>query len=120
MFLSTTTAPSYRRATTASFDRFIDGVLKSKSAPSVEQDEKSYKLQIDIPGVARDQLTISIEGQVVRIKTSEQAKRNYSFGYELPEEIDATSSAAKLEDGVLTLTLSKKTPVTQATTLTVQ
>jgi len=41
MFLSTTTAPSYRRATTASFDRFIDGVLKSKSAPSVEQDDKS-------------------------------------------------------------------------------
>ena len=82
MFLSTIAPPSYRRANTASFDRFIDGVLNSNSTPSVEQDEKSYKLQIDVPGVSRDQLNISIEGQVVRIKTTEQAKRNYSGGYE--------------------------------------
>jgi len=117
MFLSPVSAPSYRRASTASFDRFIDGVLKTKNTPSVEQDERSYKLQIDVPGVPRDQLNISIEGQVVRIKTSEQAKRHYSGGYELPEEIDASSSTAKLEDGVLYLTLTKKVPVSRATTL---
>ncbi len=117
MFLSTIAPPSYRRANTASFDRFIEGVLKTSSAPTIEQDEKSYKLQIDVPGVSRDQLNISIEGQVVRIKTTEQAKRNYSGGYELPEEIDAALSSAKLEDGVLYLTLTKKVPVSQATTL---
>jgi len=117
MFLSTIASPSYRRGSTASFDRFIDSVMKSQSVPSIEQDEKSYKLQIDVPGVPREQLNISIEGQVVRIKTTEQAKRNYSVGYELPEEIDPSSSIAKLEDGVLYLTLTKKTPVNQATTL---
>ena len=117
MFLSPIPTPSYRRANTASFDRFIDGVLKSKNIPTVEQDENSYKIQIDVPGVPREQLIISIEGQVVRIKTTEQAKRNYSGGYELPEEIDASASSAKLEDGVLYLTLIKKTPVSQATTL---
>jgi len=117
MFLSPIASPAYLRGNTASFDRFIEGVLNSKTTPSIEQDEKCYKLQIDLPGVPRNQLTISIEGQIVRIKTTEEAKRKYSVGYELPEEIDATSSIAKLEDGVLYLTLTKKIPLNLATTL---
>jgi hypothetical protein len=39
--------------------------------------------------------------------------------YELPQDIDASSSVAKLENGVLTLTLAKKQPVDTTTRLTI-
>lgn len=119
MFLTPISAPTYRRHSTLPFERFIDGVLRSHNAPTVEQDEVSYKIQIDAPGVSRDQLSITIESNIVRFKTLEQAKRSYSGAYELAQEIDASSSSAKLEDGVLYLTLTKKVPVSNATTLTV-
>ena len=52
--------------------------------------------------MAREQLTIGIEGQVVRIETQADAARQYKAAYELPQDIDAAASAAKLENGVLT------------------
>lgn len=115
---STATAP-YRRGSTVTFDRFIDGVLRSQSTPAMDQDAHSFKLQIDLPGVSREELSVDIEDNVVRIKTLEQAKRSYSVGYELPQEIDASVSLAKLENGVLYLTLAKKVPLSRATSLSI-
>ena len=43
-----------------------------------------------------------------------EAKRQYKAAYELPQEIDVEATAAKLENGVLTLTLAKKQPVSNA------
>ena len=48
---------------------------------------------------------------MVRVKTVADAPRQYQAAYELPAEIDAEATAAKLENGVLTLTLAKKKPV---------
>ena len=67
-----------------------------------------------MPGVAREDLTIGIEGAVVRIETKAEAKRQFKAAYELPQDIDADASSAKLENGVLTLTLGKKVPVSNA------
>jgi HSP20 family protein len=50
----------------------------------------------------------------VRIDTRAEAKRAFKAAYELPQDIDADTSAAKLENGVLTLTLAKKAPVSNA------
>jgi HSP20 family molecular chaperone IbpA len=119
MFISATSTPTYPRGNLVSFERFIDGVLKTPQKPKLEQDSTQYRLEIDLPGVSKEHLNISIEGNVVRFKTTDQAKRSYSEGYELPEEIDPTSSKAKLEDGVLYLTLIKKLPINKATSLPV-
>jgi HSP20 family molecular chaperone IbpA len=83
------------------------------------QNESSFTLSLDLPGIAKDQLTISIEGPVVRLQTKEGAARQYRAAYELPQDIDATLSEAKLENGVLTLTLAKKVPVSNATELNI-
>jgi hypothetical protein len=56
---------------------------------------------------------------VVRIETRADAKRQYKAAYELPQEIDVTASAAKLENGVLTLTLAKQVPVSTVTQLNI-
>lgn len=90
-----------------------------RPACSIEQDEKFYTLSFDMPGLAKDQVNIDIEGNVVRIKSLEGAPRQYQSAYELPQDIDLASSEAKLENGVLTLKLGKQVPTVRSTRLTV-
>jgi HSP20 family molecular chaperone IbpA len=73
-----------------------------------------------MPGIAKDQVVISIEGAVVRISSKEGAARRYNAAYELPQDIDTAQSEAKLENGVLTLKLVKKIPVSNASELSIQ
>ena len=125
-------APVIRRAAYAqaprsadvALQRFLMGTLAeptSRSAGcSVTQDEKSTTLQLDVPGLAREQLSISIEGNVVRLQSVEGAPRQVQRAWELAADIDAAQSSAKLENGVLTLTLAKVAPVSKATTLSIQ
>jgi len=105
-----------------SFERFLNEAFVSPSlvGVKVEQDDNSWTVTRDLPGVAREQLAVNIEGAVVRIETTAEAKRTFKAAYELPEEIDAEASSAKLENGVLTLTLGKKKPVSNARTIEVK
>jgi HSP20 family protein len=86
---------------------------------SLEQDDKSYTLVFDVPGVSREQLVVGIEGNTVRLSSAEGSPRQYRFACELPQDIDATQSAAKLENGVLTLKLAKVIPVSRVTELAI-
>jgi HSP20 family protein len=98
-------APSFRSFDT-SFERFFNTL-----GFDVKQDDKSWTLSLDLPGVTRSDLDISIEGAIVRLGTKAEAQRQYKAAYELPEEIDADATSARLENGVLTLALAKKQPV---------
>jgi HSP20 family protein len=93
-----------------SFDRSFERFVNSLGFEAKE-DEKAWTITLDMPGVAREDLAITIEGAIVRIETKAEAKRQYKAAYELPEEIDADATNAKLENGVLTLALAKKQPV---------
>jgi HSP20 family protein len=114
-------APS-RQSFDRSFERFLNDSFFSdrRSGASVEQDDKAWTITLDVPGIAREQLSINIEGTIVRIETTAEAKRQYKAAYETPQDIDADASNAKLENGVLTLTLVKKVPVSNARTITIQ
>ena len=105
-----------------SLERFLSDTRSetSQSATRYQQDETAFHLKLDMPGIAREQLAISIEGAVVRINSREGAERQYRAAYELPQDIDAALSEAKLENGVLNLKLTKKVPVSNATEITVQ
>ena len=111
-----------RRPSLQSFERFLDEVRRTpaQAGQSVQQDEKAYTLRFDMPGISREQLQIQIEDAVVRIETVADAPRQYRGAYEMPQAIDAASSTATLEHGVLTLHLVKLQPVSRAVTLTVQ
>lgn len=86
---------------------------------TIEQDEQSFTLSFDVPGVSREQLVVGIEGNVARLSSAEGSPRQYRFACELPQDIDATQSAAKLENGVLTLKLTKVVPVSRVTELVI-
>lgn len=125
MFFATTAPASFRRQVYSpagrSLERFLAEaqlVSRQKSC-AVAQDDKSYTLTFDVPGIAKDQLNIGIEGSIVRIETKEGAPRQYKQAYELPQDIDAASSEARLENGVLTLKLGKQVPASRVTQLTI-
>ncbi len=123
MFFATTAPSALRRQFQSpvgrSLERFLEEtqVASRQKSCAVAQDEKSFTLTFDVPGIAKDQLNIGIEGSIVRIETGEGAPRHYKSAYELPQEIDVGSSEAKLENGVLTLKLGKHVPVNRVTTL---
>lgn len=129
MFFATAAHPLARRYAYThagrGLDRFLQEAVRTEARPScnasasVPQDDTAYTLSLDVPGVAKDQLSIAIEGTVVRIHSKEGAPRRYQAAYEFPQEIDTATSEAKLEHGVLTLKLAKKQPVNTATELTV-
>jgi len=102
-------------------ERYLDDVRQGALQPqsSYTQDETSFTLSLDMPGIAKDQLSIAIEGSIVRISSKEGAARNYRAAYELPQELDTALSEAKLENGVLTLKLAKKVPVKNVTELVI-
>ena len=94
------TARFVPRSYDRSFERFVSGAIAAgtQRTVDVEQDEKTWTLTLDVPGLAREDLSIGIEGTVVRIESK-------------PE--------AKLENGVLTLKLGKLAPVSNVHQLTI-
>ncbi len=120
------TAPALTRSQTyspagRSLERFLSEALQNGRSPAVgvEQDDKSVTLTFDVPGISREHLSIGIEGNVVRIESREGAGRRYKAAYELASDIDAATSEAKLENGVLTLKLAKHVPVSKVTQLAI-
>ena len=114
-------SPAFR-AFDRSFERFVNDALAANTSRStqVAEDDKAWTLSLDVPGLAREDLTITLDGAVVRVESKADAKRQYKAAYELPNDVDAGASTAKLEHGVLTLTLAKLVPVSTARTLTIE
>ncbi len=109
----------FNRSFDRAFSRFLDEAAPATGQTAAQADDKFIELTFDIPGVSREQLSIGIEGNVVRIETLAEAKRQYKAAYELAQDIDAAQSEAKLENGVLTLKLVKVQPQDRSVKLTV-
>jgi HSP20 family protein len=89
----------------------------------VAENEKSYQLAIELPGIPKDSIQVSVYENTVTV-TGEAAApqeqdghnwllRERSYGkltrnIQLPEAVDDSASEAKYVDGVLYLTLQKK------------
>ena len=79
-----------------------------------------------MPGVAKDHVKVSIDGRVVKVEARAEASAEKKDGdhivyrerslsqfarsFKLPVELDQAASSAKLDNGVLTLTLAKRVP----------
>ena len=121
------------------FRGFFRPVRSEREAVSIKLDvtekDNSYIVRAEIPGVAKDDIQVSIEGNQVTIgaevkrDTEKQdgervlhSERYYGSAFRsftLPAELDETASAAKYENGVLELTLAKK-PVVAGRKLAIQ
>ncbi|QKV52470.1 Hsp20 family protein [Comamonas antarctica] len=127
------TAPVLRRSShDQALQRFLQSTLTSplsrlseasasmSAAFTATQDEQSTTLQLDVPGLAREQLQLRLEGAQVHLTSVEGAPRKVQRSWELGHEIDVAASSAKLENGVLTLRLAKLAPVDKTVTLNIE
>jgi len=90
----------------------------------VSEDEATYRVKAEIPGVAKDDIELSVDGNQVSIgaevkresssKDSEKelyTERSYGKArrvFTLPMDIDAGKVEARYEQGILTVTLPKQ------------
>ena len=90
----------------------------------VSETDKTFEVKAELPGVKKDDVHVSIDGQRVTIEGecqqaneqrqgeqvvySERSTRKYQRSFTLPSEVDDASAQARLEDGVLMLSLPKK------------
>jgi HSP20 family protein len=93
-------------------------------ALDVSETETGYTVKVDLPGVPKDAVKINIEGRRVSIdaeQTKNEEKKDgerviyrersvsrFSRSFTLPDEIDQAESSAKIDHGVLTLSLAKR------------
>jgi HSP20 family protein len=121
-------ARSFDRLFDDSFDRFFAPAAQGSNLRSpaldVSESERAYTVKLDLPGVAKEDVKIAIDGRRVSVEAqtrSEEEKKegdrvvyrerslaSYARSFSVAAEIDQAESSAKLENGVLTLTLSKR------------
>ena len=118
------------------FDETVDRFFQGASAPSPEsavpaldvfETPQGWSVQVDLPGVAKEDVKVSIEGRQVAIEA--QARRESERGDKregdrvllrerqaarwarsltLPAEVDQAASSARMDQGVLTLSLARR------------
>jgi HSP20 family protein len=98
--------------------------LVSSARIDVTERDGSYEVRAELPGAAKDDIAVEIEGASVSISAktnsqsdkkngdkviySERTSESFARAFELPQSVDSAAAVAKFENGVLTLTLPKK------------
>ncbi len=132
------------------FSNLLDTMMEELASPNAEiarenatfspridvvATDAGYQVEADLPGVRKEDLKVSVDGQRVTIEAevrresarkegetvmhAERVVRKYARSFELPQEVDDAQASARLEHGVLTLDLPKKQP-SQSRLLTIQ
>ena len=90
----------------------------------VKESDKGYTVQAEVPGVSKDDIHVSIDGNVVTVRAEVKQQDSQSEGekvlrteryygavarsFQLPQEVDQSQAKARYDNGVLSLTLPKK------------
>ena len=102
-----------------------DGVPSpSQIMVDVKETDGGYTVHAEVPGVPKEDIQVSIEGNVVSLRAevrqhdqktegekvlrSERYFGSVARSFQLPVDVDAAQAKAKYDNGVLTLTLPKK------------
>jgi HSP20 family protein len=130
MFATTHYSPAAR-----ALNAYLAGQAAPETAPEISIDvtetDTAYTLRANVPGAAKEDVSISIDGNVVKLEVDFKpagdeskiwnerlsGKATRALKFKLP--IDSEGAQAKQEHGVLTLTLPKKLEA-QAKRITIQ
>ena len=85
-------------------DSFQHGYLNEK----VETKEDEVHLSVDIPGVSKEDVKLSVEDGVLYLKAQRSKDFTYKSSWKLNRVLDTDNISADLENGVLSLVISKK------------
>jgi HSP20 family protein len=123
---------SFDRLFDDSFERILangaTGENNATRSPALDvaESDLAYTIKLDMPGVAKEDVKVSIDGRRVTVEANsrkeevkndgdrvvyrERSVSNYARTIKLTAEVEQSTSAAKLENGVLTVTLNKRSP----------
>jgi HSP20 family protein len=92
-------------------------------AAEASQNGDAYRIAVELPGVAEDDINVTVEDGVLQIRGEKKSEReekgdtwyfserqfgSFSRSFRLPTDTDAGGIKAEMKDGVLTLTVPKK------------
>jgi len=102
----------------------VPAVAELQMKIDVKEDDKSFTVHADIPGVKKENIKVDIEGDGVTISAEAKqekdekkgekvihSERSYgmvSRSFTLPSDVDEKGARAEYKDGVLNLVLPKK------------
>jgi len=69
-------------------------------------DEEGIK--IELPGVKSTDVDVSVDGRMLKVSGKSRHGKEFSYSYSLKSSVDDSGIVAKLEDGLLSITLPKK------------
>jgi HSP20 family protein len=98
--------------------------LVAKARIDVAEKDNTYEVKAELPGVAKEDIAVDIEGASISIQAklveareqkegervlySERSAQSFARSFELPQPVDSAAAKAEFVNGVLTLTLPKK------------
>ncbi len=102
----------------------LEGGQEMQIKMDVKEDDKAYTVHAEIPGVKKEDIHVSIDGNLVSISAevknekevkegekvlrSERYYGKVSRSFTLGNDVDESASQARYDNGVLELTLPKK------------
>ena len=110
------------------FRRFARSAPLADVAPTdiridVTENDKDYQVRAEIPGAKKEDIRVTVDGNFVSISTEVKKEKeeksggrvlvretcygSASRGFSLAHEVDSKAVVAKLDDGILKLTLPK-------------
>ena len=107
---------------------FMPRANSTAPAINVREDEKAYTMELAAPGIKKEYCRVSIndEGNLtIAIENKQEHKHedkhhhylrrefsysNYEQNYMLPDDVERDKISAKVEDGILTVTMPKTEP----------
>ncbi len=131
-------APAFSRILAHWLEAASDPLATAADAPAtartpaldVRETDTAYELSLDLPGVARDRVKVSVLGRRVSVESvpaaaapgedtaaaplaarvlySERSQVPYARTVSLPSEVDSDAAQARFDNGVLTLTVPKR------------
>jgi HSP20 family protein len=101
----------------------LDNFNLNYGSPKVTKKDSNLLVELALPGYTKEDVSVEVEGHTLTIAaeiTKEDAtyfKKSFKKVYELPDEVDAEKIEAKLENGLLELTMGKSEKVTKVNIL---
>ncbi|MAH51390.1 hypothetical protein CMI37_36575 [Candidatus Pacearchaeota archaeon] len=89
----------------------LDDVFQAQRDPrstNIEDKGDVYSVSAELPGYKKDDINIEVNDGKLTLSASKEGKNEYKSVFSVKSDIDSKSISAKLEYGILTVTLPKK------------
>ena len=70
--------------------------------------ESGWAARVDLPGYTKEEITLNFEDHTLTLKAENETRGERNLRLALGDEVETTAISAKLENGILEITLPKK------------